>query len=59
MTVVERATRDELVALRNALVHGLGLTSEELRDRAEQGVLVGEEWETYAAVRDVNFLLAE
>lgn len=59
MTIVDRPSREELVDRRNALAHGLGLTSEEMRERAEQGGLVSEEWETYAEVRDLNFLLDE
>lgn len=57
MTVVDSPSRDELEALRIAILDGIGLSAEELQAKADRGGLVGEEWSAWADVRDVDFLL--
>lgn len=59
MTTMEHPTRDEITAQRDQILHALGLTADELAERAAAGELVGEEWLAWAEVEELGYLLGE
>jgi hypothetical protein len=59
MTIVEHPSRKEVRAHRDAILTSLGLTIEELEQRAAAGELVGEEWVAWAAVEELGYLLGD
>ncbi len=59
MSRVVSVSRDELEARRADLLGRLGVTYEELSERASASALVGDEWEAWLALRDIQFLLGD
>lgn len=59
MTTTEFPTREEVKAQRDQILDSLGVTADELAERAAAGELVGEEWLAWAEVRELGYLLGE
>ncbi|WP_193048202.1 hypothetical protein [Mycolicibacterium baixiangningiae] len=59
MTRTETLTDDELRARRRAILDKLGMSFEELRDRANSYALAGEEHEAWEQLESIAFLLGE
>ncbi len=47
----------ELWARRRALLAQVGLTGEELAERADRSSLVGDEWAVWEEVQEIDYLL--
>jgi hypothetical protein len=58
VTVIHRPTRSDLEERRRAILARLGLTDEELKQKADQGGLVGHEWSAWAEILDIEYLLS-
>lgn len=52
-------SRAELEERRGEILRRVGMSLDDLRDRAEAGALVGEEWEAWQQLRDIAFLLGD
>ena len=50
-------TREALVSRRGELLNALGVTLEELRERARAGALSGDEWDAVSELEEIRFLL--
>ena len=50
-------TRDELLERRRRVLDSLGVTLQDLRDRARAGSLSGDEWDAVAELEEISFLL--
>lgn len=59
MSRVVSVSRAELEERRDEILQRLDLTLDELRSRADAGALIGEEWEDWQALCDIEFLLGE
>lgn len=59
MSQVTEVSRQELLERREAILRRLGVSHEELRDRADTSTLVADEWEAWEALRDIAFLLGD
>ena len=59
MTKMATLSDDELRKRRATILERLGVSSEELRDRAEWYALVGDEHEAWEQLESVAFLLGE
>lgn len=59
MSRVVTVSREELEDRRRSILSGVGLSCEELRDRAASSTLIGDEWEAWQELRDVEFLLGD
>jgi hypothetical protein len=59
MTKIAALSDDELRARRTAILEKLGMTMEELRDRAKSYALAGEEHEAWEQLESIAFLLGE
>ena len=59
MDRVVSVSRAELEDRRDEALRRLGLTLDELRERADTGGLIGEEWEAWQLICDVEFLLGD
>lgn len=53
---IER-TRDELVARRARVLHDLGMSREQFRERVREGSLSPAEWEARSELEEIAFLL--
>ncbi len=56
---VLQVTREELLQRKERLLQSLGMTREQLAERAESYSLTGQEWDVLTQVEDVEFLLNE
>jgi len=52
-------SRQELQARREAILHELGASLDQLRERAEVSGLLGSEWEAWRELCDIAFLLED
>jgi hypothetical protein len=59
MTKIAALSDDELRARRSAILEKLGMTIEELRDRAKGYALAGEEHDAWEQLESIAFLLGE
>ncbi len=59
MTNIATLSDDELRARRDVILGKLGMTLEEVRDRARSYALVGEEHEAWEQLESIAFLLGE
>lgn len=59
MSRVVSVSRAELEERRDEILRRLGLTLDKLRERADAGALIGEEWEAWQKLCDIEFLLGE
>lgn len=59
MTTTDHPTREEIEAQRDQILRTLGLTLDQLAERATSGELVGEEWLAWAEVEELGYLLDE
>ncbi|NYD58840.1 hypothetical protein BKA08_003078 [Nocardioides marinisabuli] len=59
MTTIDHPTREEVQRQRDAILNAVGLSAEELAERAASGELVGEEWSAWAEVEELGYLLGE
>jgi hypothetical protein len=59
MTTIEHVTREQLLARKDAVLAKVGLTEAELRERAESGGLVGDEWAAASAIEGIDYLLGD
>jgi hypothetical protein len=59
MTRVHEVTRDDLLRRRADILHGLGVTYEDLAKRAGEYALVADEWSAWDEIREINFLLGD
>lgn len=59
MTIIEHPTREDIAAHRDAILRSLGVTADELAQRAADGELVGEEWVAWAEIEELGYLLGE
>lgn len=59
MTRTDHPTREEIEAQRQQILRNLGLTADQLAERAKAGELVGEEWLAWAEVEELGYLLDE
>ncbi len=57
MTRVVEVSREDLEDRRSTILQRLDASLEDLRDRADRGALVGEEWQAWQELRDIAFLL--
>lgn len=57
MTTVQHLRREDVESRRNAILRDLGVSAEELAERAAAGGLVGEEWVAWAEVEELGYLL--
>jgi hypothetical protein len=56
---VASVSRKELEKRREEILAEFDTTFEQLRDRAEVGTLLGDEWEAWDALCDIGFLLGD
>lgn len=56
-TRIRRVTEEDLVTRRAEILEELGLTSEELEAKVENGGLVGREWSAWSEIEDIDYLL--
>lgn len=59
MTTIDHPTREEVKQQRDAILETVGLSVQELAQRAVVGELVGEEWSAWAEVEELGYLLGE
>lgn len=59
MSRVVSVSRADLEARREELLSRLDVTVEELRRRADAGSLLGDEWEVWQRLCDIEFLLGD
>ena len=59
MSRVVEVSRRELEARRQVILDRLGTTYDELRERLEASALVGEEWDAWEELCDIDFLLGD
>lgn len=59
MTKTEHTTREQVESQRAAILNRLGVTLDELSERADAGELVGDEWLAWAEVSELTYLLGE
>ncbi len=59
MANVVEVTAEELKSRREEILNRLGISLDELRTRAREATLVGEEWKAWEDLRDIAFLLGE
>lgn len=59
MSHVIQVSREELEGRREEILRKLGITMDELRQRAETSSLVGEEWGAWQELGDIAFLLED
>lgn len=52
-------SREGLIAERDDLLRRLGTSLEEFTSRAEAYALVGDEWEVWSRLQDIDFLLGD
>lgn len=57
MTHVHEVTRDELERRKRTILDRVGMTYDQLAERAERYALVGEEWSAWSELREIGFLL--
>jgi hypothetical protein len=50
-------TRDELERRKRTILDRVGMTYDQLAERAERYALVGEEWSAWSELREIGFLL--
>jgi hypothetical protein len=55
-TVLE-TSRESLRERREQILRSLGVTNDELRERADSYRLVGEEWDAWEEITEINYLL--
>ncbi|MGN6524342.1 MAG: hypothetical protein ACTHMZ_14250 [Actinomycetes bacterium] len=53
------ASGEALRARREEILHGLGLTHEEFVNRAREYRLVGDEWDAWEELTEIDYLLDE
>lgn len=53
---VQDMTLEELEERRAEILHGLGMSYEELAARAESRSLIGDEWTAWEEIREIDFL---
>jgi hypothetical protein len=58
VTHIHEATRKELEARRQAILDELGVSYDDLAERARTYALVAEEWPAWDRIREIDFLLA-
>jgi hypothetical protein len=56
---VSQVSRQELLARRESILRRLGVSYDELRERAEASTLMADEWGAWEALRDIAFLLGD
>lgn len=56
-TKIRRVTEDDLLARRAEILQEIGITSEELEAKVEQGGLAGREWSAWSEIEDIDYLL--
>ena len=59
MIKVERLTREDVVALKQAVLLGVGVTEEQLNRRVQEGSLVGGEWGIWSDLEGIDYLLSD
>ena len=59
MTRVREVSRGDLEARRSEILAGLGISYEDLADKAAGHSLVGEEWTAWDEIREIDFLLSD
>lgn len=59
MGTVTQVSRDDLLKRRARILAGLGMTNEDLQERAAAGTLLGSEQDALDELRDIAFLLGE
>lgn len=59
VTRLREVSRDDLLARRRALLDRLDVALEELRGRAADGLLVGDEWMAWDELQEIDFLLGD
>jgi hypothetical protein len=57
VTRVREVTREELERRKQAILSRVGVTYDELAERAERYSLVGDEWSAWSELREIGFLL--
>jgi hypothetical protein len=57
MIKVERLTPDDVLALKRAVLLGVGISEQLLKYRAAEGSLVGGEWGVWNDVEGIDYLL--
>lgn len=57
MIRVREVTREELEHRKRAILSRLGMTYDELAERAERYSLVGDEWSAWSELGEIGFLL--
>ena len=56
---LREVSRDDLLAMRQEILDGLGCTYPELAERAKAYSLVGDEWSAWDDLREIDFLLGD
>jgi hypothetical protein len=56
-TKIRRVTEDDLVTRRAEILQEIGITSEELEAKVENGGLTGREWSAWSEIEDIDYLL--
>jgi RecA-family ATPase len=59
MAIVRELTREDLVTRRDDVLRSVGLSSAELKERAESGGLVGAEWSAWEEIQEIEYLLSD
>jgi hypothetical protein len=59
MVKMLEVSREDLERRRAEILDRVGLTLNEITARASQGSLVAEEWEAWAALRDIAYLIGD